>query len=203
MKIVLIVAGIILVLFIVFQVYTVMSTKKSETQPYTVIRVEQDFEIRFYPSATMAIISSSAQSYKELGSSGFSKLAGYIFGGNKDKKQIGMTTPVHMNIGDSSSTMAFVMPATYSKDNLPLPNNSAVTIHETADEYVAAITFGGFASNEEIKKQSLLLENALKEKHIVYYGPFRFLGYNPPFQLLNRRNEIIVRIDKGEISETN
>jgi hypothetical protein len=95
------------------------------------------------------------------------------------------------------------MPATYSKDNLPLPNNSAVTIHETADEYVAAITFGGFASNEEIKKQSLLLENALKEKHIVYYGPFRFLGYNPPFQLLNRRNEIIVRIDKGEISETN
>jgi hypothetical protein len=151
----------------------------------------------------MAIISSSAQSYKELGSSGFSKLAGYIFGGNKDKKQIAMTTPVHMNIGDSSSTMAFVMPATYSKDNLPLPNNSAVTIHETADEYVAAITFGGFASNEEIKKQSLLLENALKEKHIVYYGPFRFLGYNPPFQLLNRRNEIIVRIDKGEISETN
>jgi hypothetical protein len=203
MKIVLIVAGIIVVLFIVFQVYTVMSTKKSETQPYTVIRVEQDFEIRFYPSATMAIISSSAQSYKELGSSGFSKLAGYIFGGNKDKKQIAMTTPVHMNIGDSSSTMAFVMPATYSKDNLPLPNNSAVTIHETADEYVAAITFGGFASNEEIKKQSLLLENALKEKHIVYYGPFRFLGYNPPFQLLNRRNEIIVRIDKGEISETN
>jgi hypothetical protein len=203
MKIVLIVAGIIVVLFIVFQVYTVMSTKKSETQPYTVIRVEQDFEIRFYPSATMAIISSSAKSYKELGSSGFSKLAGYIFGGNKDKKQIAMTTPVHMNIGDSSSTMAFVMPATYSKDNLPLPNNSAVTIHETADEYVAAITFGGFASNEEIKKQSLLLENALKEKHIVYYGPFRFLGYNPPFQLLNRRNEIIVRIDKGEISETN
>lgn len=203
MKIVLIVAGIIVVLFIVFQVYTVMSTKKSETQPYTVIRVEQDFEIRFYPSATMAIISSSAKSYKELGSSGFSKLAGYIFGGNKDKKQIAMTTPVHMNIGDSSSTMAFVMPATYSKDNLPLPNNSAVTIHETADEYVAAITFGGFASNEEIKKQSLLLENALKEKHIVYYGPLRFLGYNPPFQLLNRRNEIIVRIDKGEISETN
>jgi hypothetical protein len=180
-----------------------MSSKKSETQPYNVIRVEKDFEIRFYPSATMAMISSSAKSYKELGSSGFSKLAGYIFGGNKDKKQIAMTTPVHMNIGDSSSSMGFVLPASYNKDNLPTPNNSEVTIQETPEEYVAAITFGGFASNEEIKKHSLLLENALKEKHIAFYGPFRFLGYNPPFQLMDRRNEIIVSIDKNQVNEIN
>lgn len=201
MKIVILIASILLILFFAFQWYTAMSTKKSETQPYTVIRVEQDFEIRFYPSATMAMISSSAKSYKDLGGSGFSKLAGYIFGGNKDRKKIAMTTPVHMNIGDSSSTMGFVMPAAYSKDNLPIPNNSEVTIHETEEEYVAAIRFGGFASTEEIKTQSLLLENALKEKHIAYYGPFRFLGYNPPFQLLNRRNEIIVSIDKNQIGE--
>lgn len=203
MKIVIIIVVIVLVLFLAFQFYTVMSSKKSETQPYNVIRVEKDFEIRFYPSATMAMISSSAKSYKELGSSGFSKLAGYIFGGNNDKKQIAMTTPVHMNIGDSSSSMGFVMPASYNKDNLPLPNNSEVTIHETEEEYVAAITFGGFASNEEIKKQSLLLENALKEKHIAFYGPFRFLGYNPPFQLMGRRNEIIVSIDKNQVNKIN
>ena len=203
MKIVIIIVVIVLVLFLAFQFYTVMSSKKSETQPYNVIRVEKDFEIRFYPSATMAMISSSAKSYKELGSSSFSKLAGYIFGGNKDKKQIAMTTPVHMNIGDTSSSMGFVLPASYNKDNLPTPNNSEVTIQETPEEYVAAITFGGFASNEEIKKHSLLLENALKEKHIAFYGPFRFLGYNPPFQLMGRRNEIIVSIDKNQVNEIN
>ena len=135
---------------------------KSETQAYTVIKAEQEFEIRYYPSCTMAMITSSANTYKELGSSGFRKLAGYIFGGNKDNRHIAMTSPVHMDINDSVSTMAFVMPANYNKGNLPLPNDTAVTINTVAEEYVAAITFGGFASSEKIKKYTLLLENSLK-----------------------------------------
>lgn len=198
MKIVLIIVGIIAILFIVFQIYTSMSTGKTETQLYKVIRVEKDFEIRFYPSTTMAVITSSAKTYKELGSSGFTKLAGYIFGGNKDKKQIAMTSPVHMDIGDSVSSMSFVMPANYNKDNLPLPNNAEVTIKIAPDEYVAAIKFGGFASQEEIKKQTVMLENALKEKQISYYGHFRYLGYNPPYQIFGRRNEIIVALNWDE-----
>lgn len=85
-----------------------MSTAKSETQPYKVIKVEQEFEIRYYPSATMAMITSDAKSYKELGNSGFRKLAGYIFGGNTESKQISMTSPVHMDINDTVSSMSFV-----------------------------------------------------------------------------------------------
>jgi len=198
MKIVLIIVGIIAILFIVFQIYTSMSTGKTETQLYKVIRVEKDFEIRFYPSTTMAVITSSAKTYKELGSSGFTKLAGYIFGGNKDKKQIAMTSPVHMDIGDSVSSMSFVMPANYNKDNLPLPNNAEVTIKIAPDEYVAAIKFVGFASQEAIKKYTVMLENALKEKQISYYGHFRYLGYNPPYQIFGRRNEIIVALNWDE-----
>lgn len=175
-----------------------MSTGKTETQLYKVIRVEKDFEIRFYPSTTMAVITSSAKTYKELGSSGFTKLAGYIFGGNKDKKQIAMTSPVHMDIGDSVSSMSFVMPANYNKDNLPLPNNAEVTIKIAPDEYVAAIKFVGFASQEAIKKYTVMLENALKEKQISYYGHFRYLGYNPPYQIFGRRNEIIVALNWDE-----
>lgn len=185
-------------LFIVFQIYTSMATGKSETQIYKVIKVEKDFEIRFYPSTTMATITSSAKTYKELGSSGFTKLAGYIFGGNTDKKQIAMTSPVHMEINDSVSSMSFVMPANYTKDNLPLPNNSDVTIKTVPDEYVAAITFSGFASQEAIKKHTSILENALKEQHLSYYGHFRYLGYNPPYQLFGRRNEIIVALNWDE-----
>jgi hypothetical protein len=196
MKIALIVIGIIAVLFIAFQIYISMATDKSETQLYRLIRVDKDFEIRFYPSTTMAVITSSAKTYKELGSSGFTKLAGYIFGGNKDKKQIAMTSPVHMEINDTISSMSFVMPANYNKDNLPLPDNAEVAIKTVPDEYVAVIEFGGFASQEAITKQTRILENALKENNISYYGHFRYLGYNPPYQILGRRNEIIVSINQ-------
>ena len=195
MKIALIVAIIIIVLFIVFQTYTTMASEKSETQPYKVVRIEKDYEIRFYPATTMATITSSAKSYKELGSSGFNKLAGYIFGGNNEKKQIAMTSPVHMNINDSLSSMSFVMPSNYDKNNLPLPNNAEVKIETTNDEYVAAIRFGGFASDKDITENKEKLENALKANTISYYGHFRYLGYNPPYQLFGRRNEVIVSIN--------
>jgi hypothetical protein len=194
MKIALIIIGIIAAIFIVFQIYITMATGKTETQTYKIIQTEKDFEIRFYPSTTMAMITSSAKTYKELGSSGFSKLASYIFGGNNEKKQIAMTSPVHMDISDTMSSMSFVMPANYNKDNLPLPNNSDVQITTSPDEYVAAITFGGFASQEKIKKETAILENALHEKQISFYGHFRYLGYNPPYQIFGRRNEIIVAI---------
>ncbi len=195
MKITLIVISILTGLFILFQIYTSMATSKSETQDYNVIKVEEEFEIRHYPSVTMATITSSATTYRELGSSGFTKLAGYIFGGNKDKKQIAMTSPVHMDIGDSISSMSFVMPSNYDKDNLPLPNNSDVTIRTVEQEYVAAVRFGGFASDDNIKKHTIILENALKKHHLSYYGNFRYLGYNTPYQLFGRRNEIIVTLN--------
>jgi hypothetical protein len=201
MKITLIVIGIIALIIVIIQIYTSMATNKSESQAYKVIQTEKEFEIRYYPTATMAMITSDVKSYKELGSTGFRKLAGYIFGGNKDQKQIAMTSPVHMNIGDSVSTMSFVMPSGYNKDNLPIPNNSDVTISTSPDEYVAAIQFGGFSSNENIKQQTTMLENALKEKHISYYGNFRYLGYNPPYQLFGRRNEIIVSINYNDIKQ--
>jgi len=190
------IAGILVILFILFQAYASMSSGKSETQAYKVVRTEKDFEIRFYPSVTMASITSSAKTYKELGSSGFRKLAGYIFGGNSTQQKIAMTAPVHMDINDSVSTMSFVMPAEYNKGNLPLPNNEEVKIETTDDEYAAAITFGGFASGKHIKENIEKLESALKANSISYYGHFRFLGYNPPYQLFGRKNEIIVSVNK-------
>jgi SOUL heme-binding protein len=195
MKTFLIILSILAVLFIIFQAYTTMATNKSEEQPYKVIKTEKDFEIRFYPSVTMATITSSAKSYKELGSSGFNKLAGYIFGGNDAKKQIAMTSPVHMDISDSISSMSFVMPSTYNAENLPKPNDAAVNINKTADAYVAAIKFSGFASDNDIKNQTETLKNALKAASISYYGNFRYLGYNPPYQLVGRRNEVIIDVN--------
>jgi SOUL heme-binding protein len=195
MKTFLIISLIIIILFITIQTYIAMASTKSETQPYEVIKSEKDFEIRHYPSATFATINSKATTYKELGSSGFGKLAGFIFGGNSEEKQISMTSPVHMDINDSASTMSFVMPSNYNETNLPKPKNSEVIISTSADEYVAAIKFGGYASESEIKEYSKKLEEALKKASISYYGHFRFLGYNAPFQFFNRKNEVIISVN--------
>ncbi len=195
MKIFMIVSLVLVISFVVFQTYTAMASNKNEEQPYTIIKTEKDFEIRFYPSVTMAMITSSAKSYKELGNSGFKKLAGYIFGGNDAKKQIAMTAPVHMDINDSASTMSFVMPSVYNQENLPKPNDANVIIKKIPDEYVAAIKFGGYASESDIKLYTEKLETALKAASISYYGNFRFLGYNAPYQLFSRRNEIIVSVN--------
>jgi hypothetical protein len=194
-KIPMIIIAVLTGLFFIFQTYVVMSTNKSESQKYDVMRTEKDFEIRFYPAVAMATITSSLKSHKELGNSGFKKLANYIFGGNKDGKQIAMTTPVRMKVSDSLSSMSFIMPAVDTKDSLPLPNDPAVKIDVAPDEYVAAIKFEGFASEKDIKFYTEKLENSLKEKGISYNGNFRFLGYNPPYQLMGRKNEIIVGID--------
>ena len=103
-----------------------MATNKTETLEYKVVKIEKDFEIRYYPMSTMAMISSSAKTNKDLRSPGFRILAGCIFGGNNEKKQIAMASPVHMDISDTSSTMSFVMPAKYAKEKLPIPNDSNV-----------------------------------------------------------------------------
>ena len=177
-----------------------MIINKIESQVYNLIRVEKNFEIRYYPAATRAVIYSNLKSYRDLGNSGFSKLAKYIFGENSDNKKIVMTSPIHLDIGDIKSTMAFILPSAYNSSNLPKPNDPSITILTSEPEYVAAKKFSGFATTESMKKQRLLLENALKDHGLIFYGNFRFLGYNPPFQLLCRRNEIIVALNADKLN---
>ena len=201
MKIFLITAGIIILLFMMFQIYTTMSIHKTETQAYKVIRVEENFEIRYYPAAMMAMISSTSKSYRDLGSSGFGKLAKYIFGGNDEKKQIAMTSPVHMDINDTRSTMAFVLPSAYTERNLPKPIDSSISIRASEPEFVAVVKFGGFASTDRINKHIAILQKSLKEKGLSHHGNFRFLGYNPPYQIFGRRNEVIVALNEKELNQ--
>ena len=177
------------------QSFTIMSANNTEEQKYSVVRKYKDFEIRFYPSATIATISSTAKTYRDLSGPGFQRLAGYIFGGNEANTKISMTSPVQMDINDSVSTMSFVMPSAYTKETLPKPSDPNVLIHNTEDEFVAVIRFGGYASDKDLKFYSEKLQNLLKENGIASLGNYRFLGYNPPFQPFGRRNEIIVSVE--------
>ena len=183
------------VILIAFQSFMVISTNRTEKQAYKVIKKEDEFEIRYYPPATFATIQSSAKNYRELSGSGFRKIAGYIFGNNESSSKIAMTTPVHMDINDEGSSMSFVMPSAYDINNLPRPNDANVKLHQTPGEYVAAIAFGGFANDASIKRYAAELKKALGNKGIKSIGHFRYLGYNPPYQLVGRKNEIIVTVE--------
>ncbi len=198
MKIFIIAVALLLLIVVLLQSFTFMTTNKTEEQKYTVVHQYPDFQIRFYPAATIATINSKAKTYKELSGPGFRKLAGYIFGGNENSSKIAMTTPVHMDINEASSSMSFVMPSGYEESTLPKPNDPNVLIKKTEPEYVAALRFGGFASDKELRFYSEKLQALLKEKGITAKGHYRFLGYNPPYQLIGRRNEIIVAVDWKE-----
>ena len=186
------------VVFVLFQSFLIMSTDSTEEQKYTVVRAYKDFEIRFYPSAVIATITSDAKTYNELSGPGFQKLAGYIFGGNEENMNIAMTSPVHMDVNDSVSTMSFVMPSEYTEKTLPKPNDPGVNIINTEDEYVAAIRFGGCASDQDRKFYTDKLQSLLKENSITTVGHYRFLGYDPPYQMTDRRNEIVVAVQWKE-----
>lgn len=194
MKTLLITIIILSLIAFLFQLYIIMSARKIETQPYKVLQEDGRFEIRHYPSATMAKVSSRLKSYRDLGYSGFGKLAKYIFGGNDENKKIAMTSPVHMEIGDSESSMSFVMPSNFNVENLPKPKNNEIVIEKTEPVYAAVLKFGGFANTTTINAQKAILEKSLIDKGISYYGNFRYLGYNPPYQLVGRRNEVVVNI---------
>ena len=198
MKFSIIILAEVFILFFLFQTFIIMPINKTEKQKYTLVREYKDFEIRFYPSATVATINSDAKTYRDLSGPGFRKLAGYIFGGNEANKKISMTSPVQMDINDSVSSMSFVMPSALTKERLPKPNDPNVHIKNTTDEYVAVIKFGGYATDEALKFYSEKLQNRLKENGITSFGNYRFLGYNPPFQFIGRRNEIIVSVKWSE-----
>jgi len=179
------------IFLLIIQTLNIMATEK---QAYRVAHTEKEFEIRYYPSAILATIHSQARAYRELAYPGFRQLAGYIFGGNETGAKIAMTSPVHMDINDSLSSMSFVMPSSYKMEKLPAPDNTKLTLQKTGDEYVAALGFGGYATDKRIRQYSEKLREMLEERQIPYSGRFRYLGYNPPYQFLGRKNEIIVTV---------
>ena len=179
---------------------TLMSfiSPKIEKQKYRVIKNEKEFEIRFYPPAIFATTRLSAKSYQELGSSGFRKIAGYIFGNNESSTKIAMTAPVHMDISEKGSSMSFVMPSEYTLDKLPRPVDARVELHESPAVYMAAIEFGGYASEQKIKLYTTQLLQALTSKGIKTTGNPTYLGYNAPYDFIGRKNEIVVAIEWKE-----
>jgi hypothetical protein len=198
MKTLLIILAVIILAFIITQLFALSTQRNIETYPYTIIKEYDIFETRSYEATLFTSVQLSGNTYKDASSKGFSILAGYIFGGNEKNEKIAMTSPVAMSLQDSM-TMMFMVPKKFNKETLPQPNQSQIKFHEEPAKTVAAITFGGWANDKKIEKFKQKLIAALDAEGITYTNRFYFLGYNAPYEFFNRKNEIIVELENDKL----
>lgn len=194
MKTLFIVLGIILLIFIIVQIFALKGQKNIEKYPFKLNKKYDTFEIRTYEASLFTSVKLSTREYKNASSKGFSILAGYIFGGNERNEKIAMTSPVAMSLEDSMTVM-FMVPKKFKKETLPKPSQSQIEFRQEPAKTVAAISFGGWADDEKIEKYKEKLKAVLDAEKISYTNRFYFLGYNPPYEVFNRTNEVIVELN--------
>ena len=117
-----------------------------ETPKHTLVKKENGFEIRQYDS--MIIATTSVRSdYSDAASTGFRRIASYIFGGNSASMSIEMTAPVLTNTPDPEDIyeIQFIMPSEHSMEDLPQPNSQNVTLKKVNLGKTAVMRFGGWS----------------------------------------------------------
>jgi len=86
------------------------------------------------------------------------------------------------------------MPKEHSFENLPEPNSESVELIQIQAKTYAILGFTGFANDKKIQKHSMRLLQFLKSERLTPVGNMKYLGYNPPWQVLGRKNEVAVEV---------
>jgi hypothetical protein len=193
MKTFLIILGVLIFLFFGAQLYFYKSSNNIEGYQYNVLKAYEGFEIRTYKASLFTTVKLNTDKYKQASSKGFSILGGYIFGKNINQERISMTSPVAMSLEDKM-IMSFLVPQGFTKDNLPKPNNDNIEFLQVPEKKMAAITFGGWVNDDKIEKYKGCLIELLAKNKIKHTNNFSVLGYNPPYELFFRKNEIVVEL---------
>ena len=198
-------------LFITIGPSTAMATEEPK---FDLIEKADTFELRQYSPVLIAEVSVEGN-LDEISGKGFRLIADYIFGNNKAKsgasekipmtapvtvepraEKIAMTAPVSVQQNHGKWRMYFVMPAKYTLESLPVPNNPQVMLKAIPARNVAVITFSGIASESRtaIKTEELLAW--MDSKHLKPASNPELARYNPPWTLpFFRRNEIMVEYE--------
>lgn len=186
----------------------------TEEPKFSLIEKYGDFELRLYQPMIIAETDVEG-SLSEASNAGFRLIAGYIFGGNKSRQgssperiamtapvtlepsreNIAMTAPVVVESKDKRWRVHFVMPAGYTLNSLPIPNDPRVSLREIAEQKTAVIVFSGFAGEEKVKDKTLALLDWIKSRGLEAISTPQLARYNPPWTLpFLRRNEILINI---------
>ena len=187
-----------------------------ETPEYLVLRRYAEYEVRKYEPFLVAETRTSQSNgdtdddTERLGAGGmtglpsggnpFGTLAGYLFGGNAEKKSMAMTTPVFTGGGK----MQFVMPKEVGGvSNAPAPNDpNAVQVTEQSGGIFAAKRFPGVATDEYAKEEEEKLLALLKKDNLAVCEntPASLAQYNDPLtNPVQRRNDVLVKLENFEV----
>jgi hypothetical protein len=186
----------------------------TEEPAYRSILQETPFEIREYPSLIAAEVTVSGER-SEAVSAGFRLLAGYIFGGNTRKQSIAMTAPVIQNespnekiamtapvmqSADSAGwIIRFIMPASYTLETLPTPNDPKVRLVSLPPKRLAVVRFSGLVDDNDVEQQTAVLRTFIAKQKLTANGTPSLARYDPPWTLwFLRRNEVMLEVTSAQ-----
>ncbi|MEL6168901.1 MAG: heme-binding protein [Pseudomonadota bacterium] len=178
-----------------------------ELPPYVIEERSEDIEIRRYAPHLLAVVTVDGDQNAAV-SKGFRILAAYIFGKNAGTQKVAMTVPVSQEPAKISMTapvtqrtnggawdVAFMMPATWTRDTLPSPLNADIRFEETKSEILVVRRFPGWATTGRIATESARLRQSAAKAGLATEGDVRVMYYDDPFTVpWRRRNEVALRV---------
>ena len=181
------------VIILLFLVNSIMAI---ETPNFKLIKKEGEFEIREYEPMIIAMTKVKS-GYREASSTGFRRIANYIFGGNQKQMEIKMTAPVITDVPNVKGMydILFVMPSQHKFDDLPIPDDDNVELKVKELGKTAVIEFGGWATESRATHYKEKLEQFIETSGYEINSDYMVAQYNSPWALPPfRRNEIIIMI---------
>ena len=170
-----------------------------EAHHFSTLKKTKEFEIRFYPPFLSVEVEQPSGSSAASGS-GFTQLARYIGGGNREKLNLEMTSPVLSTLdpNGTSRSMAFVMePRFRSFDQLPTPVADGVRRREEEGGFFAALSFAGWPLDGDVVEKERELRRVLQReglKALPGSTLARFSGPLVPPML--RKNTILIELSE-------
>jgi SOUL heme-binding protein len=183
-------------------------TMAIEEPVFTTTHVAGAFEVRDYPALLAAEVTEPGDR-DQAATSGFRRLAGYIFGGNTRRQSLAMTAPVvQERTGGERLAMTapvvqsgqpgawlvrFMMPRGYTLETLPIPDDPRVRLVVLPPARFAVVRFSGLARPAEVERQTTLLRAFAADQDLSVTGSAALARYNPPWTLwFLRRNEVLL-----------
>ena len=170
-----------------------------EEPQYKVVTTYENFELRQYEPYNVAEIIASGD-FDEIGGKAFRKLFRFISEDERPQGKISMTVPVIQqplpeNEGQKNYRFAFVMPAEYSLEDLPTPEDALVQVKNVPARRMAARRYSGTWSQERYRKNEAILLASVEKSGLTTVGKSIFARYNAPFSLwFLRRNEVLIEV---------
>lgn len=179
-----------------------------EEAPYEIVKRVGPFELRDYSPHILAetLVSGSLE---EAGKRAFRPLFDYISGNNRGMtkiamtalvaqqsgQKISMTAPVSQQRSEDHWLVSFMMPAKYSMETLPAPNNTQVTLRQVPARRIAAVKYSGFWSEKNYQKNLEKLQSWIQKNGLKASGQAIWARYNAPYvPWFMRRNEVLLPI---------